>query len=49
VRNKRTLDFRSSQAMATDVNHVVYAAHDPKVSILIAARAVAGKINILDL
>src|SRR2546423_15284787 len=35
--------------MSGDINHIVDAAHDPEVSILIASRAVAGEIHAFDL
>src|SRR2546422_6319571 len=35
--------------MAADVDHVVDAAHDPKIAVFISPRAIAGKIDALDL
>src|SRR5688572_20474499 len=44
MRNERALDFRGADAMAGDVHDVVYAARDPPVTVLVAARAVAGEV-----
>ena len=44
VRDERALDFRRADAMAGDVHHVVHAAGDPPVAVLVAARAVAGEV-----
>ena len=41
------LDFGGAEAVAGDVEHVVDAAHDPEVAVLIAACAVAGEIDVL--
>src|SRR5437867_12821948 len=35
--------------MSGDINHIVDAAHDPEVSVLIASRAVTGEIHAFDL
>src|SRR5262249_6450272 len=48
VRDPRALDFHGAQAMAADVNHVVYAPHQPEISVLIAAGAVAGGVTAFD-
>ena len=42
VRHQRALDFGGSDAMARDVDHVIDAAGDPVVAVLVAAAAVAG-------
>ena len=47
VRDERALDFRRAEPVAGDVEHVVDAAHDPEVSVLVAARAVAGEVACL--
>src|SRR5215470_8319245 len=49
MRNKRTLYFRSSETMPADIYHIVDAAHDPEIAVFITSRAIAGKINSLDL
>src|SRR5260370_13809337 len=42
--NERTLDLRCSQAMSGNVQHIVDAADDPEISVLIASRTVACEI-----
>ena len=44
VRDQRALDFRRAEAMPGDVEHVVDAADDPEIAVLVAPRAVAGEI-----
>ena len=44
MRDQRTLDFGRAEAVAGDVEHVVDAAGDPVVAILVAAAAVAGEV-----
>src|SRR5882757_4340781 len=41
------LDFRSANAMAGDVQHIVNAAHDPKIAVLVLPAAIAGKVTAL--
>ncbi len=43
--DKRALDFRRADAMAGDVQHVVNAADDPKITVFILAAAVAREIT----
>ena len=42
-------DFHRAQAVAGDVQHVVDAAHDPEVAVLVPARAVGGEVDARDL
>ena len=42
------LDFGGADAVAGDVEHVVDAADDPEIAVLVAARAVAGEIAALN-
>src|SRR4030095_10996665 len=35
--------------MSGDIDHVVDATHDPKITVPVSARAVAGKVNTVDL
>src|SRR5258707_15439753 len=49
VRNQRAFDFRRTQTVSGDIDHVVDATHDPEVTVLILASAVAGKIYAIDL
>ena len=44
VTDQRALDFRGAESMTGDVQHVVDAADDPEITVLVAARAVAGEI-----
>ena len=45
VRDQRALHFHGAEAVAADVEHIVDAAHDPEISVLIFAGAVAGEIH----
>ena len=45
VRDQRALDLGGAQAVARDVEHVVDAAGDPVVAVLVAAAAVAGEVE----
>ena len=49
VRDQRAFDFHRAQPMARHVDHVVDAAHDPEVAVLVATRAVAGEVAAVDL
>ena len=49
VTNERALDLRGAETMAGDVEHVVDPAHDPEITVLVPARAVAGEIAAFDL
>ncbi len=42
--NERTFDFRGTEAMTGDVDHIIDPAGDPVIAILIAAAAIAGEI-----
>src|SRR6266571_5915251 len=42
--NQRAFDFRSAETMAGDVQNIIDSADDPKISILIATRAITRKI-----
>src|SRR5207248_4503560 len=42
--DKRALDFRCAESVTGHVQDIVNAADDPKITIFIAARPVAGKI-----
>ena len=44
VSNERAFDFGRADAVAGDVDHVVDAAGDPVIAVLVAAAAVAGEI-----
>ena len=44
MRDQRALDFGGAEAMARDVDHVVDAAGDPVIAVLVAAAAVAGEV-----
>ena len=44
MRHQRAFHLRRAHAMAGHVNHVIDAARDPIIAILIAAAAIAGKI-----
>ena len=44
VADQRALDLGGAEAVAGDVDHVVDAAGDPVVAVLVAARAVAGEV-----
>ena len=44
VRDERRFDFRRAHAVAGDVDHVVDAAGDPVVAVLVAPAAVAGEV-----
>ena len=47
VRDQRTLDLGGAESVAGDVDHVVDPPGNPVITILIPARAVAGKIKIV--
>src|SRR5437879_13559151 len=42
--NQRAFDFRSAEPMAGDVQNIIDSADDPKISILIATRAITRKV-----
>src|SRR5271170_6499204 len=42
---QRAFDLHRAQPMARDVDHVVDAAHQPQVAVLVAAGAVAGEVG----
>src|SRR5436190_7336446 len=42
-------DFSSSNAMASDVEHIVNAADDPEIAVLVLPATVAGEVTALDL
>ena len=44
MRDQRGLDFGGADAMAGDIDHVIDAAGDPVVAVLVAPAAVAGEI-----
>ena len=48
VADERALDLRGAEAVAGDVEHVVDAAHDPEVAVLVLARPVAGEVDARD-
>ena len=37
--------FHGAETMSADIDHIVYAAHDPEAAVFIFARAVAGKVH----
>ena len=43
--HQRGFDFHGAQPVAADVHHVVHAAQNPVVAVLVAARGVAGHID----
>ena len=43
--DERALDFHRADAMAGDVQHVVDAAEQPEVAVVVALRAVAGEVD----
>ena len=43
--HQRGLDFHGAQAMAGNVDDIIDASHDPEISVLIFARAVAGEVH----
>ena len=47
MRDERAFDFGGAEAVAGDVEHVVDAADDPEVAVLVAPRAVAGEVACL--
>src|SRR5262245_39077495 len=47
--NESALDFHRTQTMSGDVEHIVYAAHDPDVTVFIAAGAVGGEVGMRNL
>src|SRR6202044_3537972 len=44
MRDERGFDFHGAEAMATHVDDVVDAAHEPEVAVGVLARAVAGGV-----
>ena len=44
--DQRALDFHRADAMAGDVEHVVHAAEQPEVAVLVALGAVAGEVDV---
>ncbi len=48
VVDERALDFGGRDAVAADVHHVVDAAHEPEIAVLVAAAAVAGEVHVLE-
>ena len=48
MRHQRAFHFRGAHAMARHVDHVIDAAGDPVIAVLIAPRAVAGEIQALE-
>ena len=46
VRDERTFDLGGAEPVAGDIDHVVDPPGNPVITILIATRAVAGKIKI---
>ena len=49
MRHQRRLDLHRAEPVAADVDHVVDAAHDPVVAVVVAPGAVAGEIDARDL
>src|SRR2546429_3112663 len=47
IAHQRALDFRRADAMPGHVQHIVDAAHDPVVTVLVLAAAAAGEITLL--
>ncbi len=45
MRHQRTLDFRRAEPVAGDVQHIVDAAGDPVIAVLVAFRAIASEIH----
>src|SRR5690606_3479929 len=43
--DQRALHFHRADTMTGDVQHVVDAAQDPEVAVLVALRAIAGKVD----
>ena len=43
--HQTAFNFRSSKAVAADIQHIINAAHDPKESVAVAARAIARQIH----
>ena len=39
--HQTAFNFRSSKAVSADIQHIINAAHDPKESVAVAARAIA--------
>ena len=46
VIDEGALDFHGPDAVPGDVQHVVHAAEQPEVAVLVALRAVAGEIDV---
>jgi hypothetical protein len=44
VGHQRAFDFRGAHAVAGDVDHIIHAAGDPVIAVLVAAAAVAGEV-----
>ena len=49
VRHERALNFRRSESMSAYIYNIIDPAHYPEIAVPIAARAVAGEIDALDL
>src|SRR5690606_17652671 len=49
VRYQRRLDLHGAEAVTRDIDHVVDAAHDPEVAVVVAPGAVTGEVDVLDL
>src|SRR5262249_52188646 len=45
VPHKRALHFRRAEAVAGDVDHVIDAAGDPVIAVLVTPAAIAGEIH----
>ena len=45
VSDQRTLDFRSPQAVAGDIDHIIHAARNPVITVRVASRAVAREVR----
>ena len=46
--DQRALDLGRADAVAGDVDHVVDAAHEPVIAVLVAPAAVAGEVHVRD-
>src|SRR6185503_11282135 len=49
VRNKRALYFRCSESMSAYINNIIDPTHNPEIPVLVAARAIARKIDTFNL
>src|SRR6516164_9659736 len=47
--HERALDFHRAEAVPGNVEHIVHAAHDPEIAILILTGAVGGEVGLRDL